>query len=117
MKRMILAFFCLTFFACSTSMHLTESERSKLDPALAMLVQGESVNESEYDAHLRSDGAKEYGVIIRSNNADELKSAGIRIGSTINDIVTARVTLEELRKVLGMPSVRAVQNSTKSYPQ
>jgi hypothetical protein len=117
MKRVILAFCCLGFFACSTSMHLTESERSKLDPALATLVQGESVSESDYDAHLRSDGTKEYSVIIRSDNVDELKSAGIRIGSTVNDIITARVTIQELRKVLGLSSVRAVQNSSKSYPQ
>lgn len=89
----------------------------KLDPALMKLLEGEAVNDSDYDVNVRSDGVKEYSVIIRSNNVDDLKSAGIRVGSTVSDIITARVTVQELRKALGIPSVRVVLNSTKSYPQ
>jgi hypothetical protein len=117
MKKTIIAICCIVLSSCSGPMRLTDTERSKLDPSLAKLVQGESVNESDYDANLRSDGAKEYSVIIRSNNVDDLKSAGIRVGSTVNDIITARVTIQELRKILGINSVRVVQNSAKSYPQ
>lgn len=117
MKKMIFAFSCLVLSACSSPMHLTESERMKLDPALMKLLEGEAVNDSDYDVNVRSDGVKEYSVIIRSNNVDDLKSAGIRVGSTVSDIITARVTVQELRKALGIPSVRVVLNSTKSYPQ
>ncbi len=117
MKTLMIAFCCLALAACSGSMHLTDLERSKLDPVLARLFEGNAVNDSDYETNFRSDGEKEYGVIIRSDNVDEIKAAGIRVGSATGDVITARVTIVELRKVLGISSVRAVQNSTRSYPQ
>jgi len=112
----IIASFLLILVGCSSTTELTEVERQKLDPPLLMLLRGETVAESDFDASLRKDGTREYAVIIRSKNADEVKSAGIQVGSVFSDVITARVTIAELRKILSLSSVRAVQTSSKNYP-
>ena len=107
----------LMFAGCSSTKELTETERQKLDPALMMLLSGDRISDSDYYAGTRSDGTKEFAVIIRSKNADELKNVGIQIGSAFDDVITARVTIQELRKILSLQSVRAVQASSKNRPQ
>ena len=102
---------------CVSSTTLSESERQKLDPQLTMLVRGDAASDAGYDVGLRADGSKEYGVIIRSTNAAEIRNAGIQVGSAFSDVVTARVTIAELRKILTLPSVRSVQASSKNQPQ
>jgi hypothetical protein len=116
MKTIFCAAVCLVLGACSTTTSLTEVERQKLDPQLVRLLNGDSGTDSDFDSTVRKDGAREYGVIIRSDNADEVKKAGIQIGSAFNNIITARVTPAELRKILTLPSVRSVQSSSKNYP-
>ncbi len=103
-------------FSCARPL-LTDREMAKLDPQLQRLVAGETVAESDYEVSNRLSGEKEYGVIIRSSNAEDLRSAGIPINSVIGDVITARLTISELKKVLTIPSVRALQNSSKNYPQ
>ena len=108
---------CLLLLSCSSSSNLSDLERSKLDPPLLILVESGTALESSFDSGVRSDGEKEYGVIIRSSNVEELKSAGIRIGSVFGDVITARVTVNELRKIVSLSSVRAVTAGSKNYPQ
>jgi hypothetical protein len=102
---------------CSGTRELTEMERQKLDPPLIMLLRGDSASGSDLEIGLRKDGTKEYSVIIRSKDVEEIKQAGIQIGSSFNDVITARVSILELRKILGLASVRAVQASSKNRPQ
>lgn len=116
MKTVISIVICFILSACSGASSLTEAERQKLDPRLVRLLSGDSVADSDLDSSLRKEGAKEYGVIIRSDNVDEVKQAGIHVGSAFNNILTARVTLAELRKILALPSVRSVQSSSKNFP-
>ncbi len=96
---------------------LTDREMAKLDPPLQRLIVGEAVVEGDFDVSNRPGGEKEYGVIIRSSNPEELKSAGIPINTVMGDVITARLTISELKKVLTIPSVRALQNRSKNYPQ
>jgi hypothetical protein len=112
----IIASLLLILVGCSSTTVLTEVERQKLDPPLLMLLRGEAVAESDFDASLRKDGTREYAVIIRSKDADEVKSVGIQVGSVFSDVITARVTIAELRRILSLSSVRAVQASSKNYP-
>jgi hypothetical protein len=107
----------LMIAGCTGARELTEMERQKLDPQLTMLLRGDDAADSNLDVGLRKDGSKEYGVIIRSRNVEEVKKAGIQIGSAFSDVITARVTIPELRKILGLASVRAVQASSKNRPQ
>lgn len=113
----IVAFLFLMLVGCSSTTELTEVERQKLDPPLQRLLMGEGVAESEYDMSMRPDGSKEYALVVRSNNAADLKKAGIRVSSVFGDVVTVRVTLKELRKIVGLSAVRSVQNGSKNFPQ
>jgi hypothetical protein len=107
-------FFLLT--ECSSTGHLTPAEKSKLDPALQKLLTTGEGNPDHYDVYTRSDGTRVYGVIIRTQNVDALCKADIKIGSIFGDVVTARLTIKEIRKTAEIPSVRSISNSKKNYP-
>lgn len=95
---------------------LTQEQMGKLDPELQRIVSGEDVSDQNLDISVLPDGRKQYGVIIRSLHSDEIRSAGITVGSVFGDVITARVTVEELRELVKLPSVRAVQSSTINFP-
>jgi hypothetical protein len=113
MKRLALFGLALFALACTGTRALSDAERAKLDPSLQRLLMGERVVESDYDATIRADGTKEYGLSVRSSNADELKKAGISVSSVFGDVVIVRVSLEELKTLVRLPSVRSVQNGSK----
>lgn len=115
--RLILPLLTLLLFSCYGPRRLSDDERSKLDPGVQRLLTQERMVETDYDVTERPDGAKEYGLVVRSNNVDELKKAGIRVSSVFGDVVTVRVTLEELKMLVSLASVRSVQNGSKNYPQ
>jgi hypothetical protein len=72
------------------------------------------VKADRYDVTVRHDGTREYGIIVRTTSVDSLRAAGIRIQSVFGDVVTARVTVDELLDIARLPSVRAVQNGARS---
>jgi hypothetical protein len=104
-------------WGCASVSTLSQAERAKLDPGLIRLLEGEAGSNDTYDVSLRANGEREYNVILRCSHPDELRSAGIRIGSVFGDVVTARLTISELRKAVALQSVKAVQNSSTTYPQ
>jgi hypothetical protein len=115
MTRFVLAVSLLCLVGCGSTSGLTPEERSKLDPAITRLLTAADVDERAYDVGVRSDGVKEFGVIFRTIAADELKSAGAKVQSVIGDIVTARVSLAELRTIIKLRSVRSVENGSTNY--
>lgn len=108
---LLLAFLVLS---CGGPMALTEAERAKLDPGLQSLLTEGTGTEAGYDVTVRPDGTREYGVIVRTTDAEQLRAAGVRVQSVSGDVVTVRVSVDELRTVARLPSVRAVQNSGKN---
>jgi hypothetical protein len=117
MIRVVLSAACLLLVSCATTSRLSEVERAKLDAALQRLLAQEQVDEKDYDTTVRADGVREFGLSVRSNNADEIRKAGIRVSSVFGDVVIVRVTLDELKKLVTLSSVRSVQNSSRNYPQ
>ena len=113
---MLLMGLCILLGGCARPLP-TDREMAKLDPPLQKLIGGDAIAEGDFDVSNRPGGEKEYGVIIRSSNPEDLRSSGILINSVMGDVITARLTVEEMRRVLTIPSVRAVQNSSKNYPQ
>jgi hypothetical protein len=109
--------FLLFLLSCSSTSDLSRAEIAKLDPAITRLLSGTGYDEKDYDVGVRSGGIKEYGVIIRANNTDELQSIGITIQSAFGKVITARLTLPELRRILSLSSVWAVENGSRNYPQ
>jgi hypothetical protein len=114
MTRATIVIICICLVSCAGGMRLSDSERAKLDPPLQRLLTGEQIVESDYDFGTRPDGTKEYAVIVRSKSVEELKSAGIRVSSIFGDVITTRVTIEELRKLVGLTSVRSVEVGSKN---
>jgi hypothetical protein len=109
----LLMFLCAS---CCGPRELTSVERAKLTPGLIALLTEESVPDELYDTSLSADGTKEYGVIIRASDAQELRNHGIKVQSVINDIVTARVSKEQLRSLLALASVRSVDQGNVNRP-
>jgi hypothetical protein len=101
-------------FSCGGPPTLTDQELAKLDPYLHALITEGTVPAERYDMTLRPDGTREYGIIIRTTSVDSLRAAGVRVQSVFGDVVTARVSVDELRNIVRLPSVRAVQSGGKN---
>jgi hypothetical protein len=94
---------------------LTREEKDKLDLPLQKLVSGETINENMYNIYIAADGTKRYGIIIRSSDPEAIRQAGVEINSVYDDIITAKLTLNEIRKITALPAVITIQNTSKSY--
>jgi hypothetical protein len=95
--------------ACANShKELLEVDVSKLDACLRELVLGSS-GRCDYET-FESATETRYAVFIRTTQAGALSDAGISIDSSSGPIITARLTIEELRRVSGVPGVIAVEN-------
>lgn len=81
------------------------------------LIAGNDINENIINMSVRTDGTKEYAVIIRSNNIEEIKSQGISVTSAFGDVIIARMTIEEIKKVITLQSVQAVDTGSRSAIQ
>ena len=102
---------------CSSTKSLSEAEKAKLDLPLMHLLTGKPVEENRLDFLTRSDGTKEYAIIIRSNHSEEIKEMGIAVSSIFGDVIVARATIKELRKIVSLSSVRAIEVGSKNIIQ
>lgn len=115
LTTLIIAVISIGLFSCRTAAPLTDAEKAKLDSQLLALLQQHDVVDNDYVVSYRANGVKQYAVIIRSSNAGELRAAGVPVEAVVGDVITARVTREELRRLVALPSVRAVTNSGRDY--
>jgi cyanophycinase-like exopeptidase len=88
-----------------------------IEPPLIRLLTDEHADENMLEVSRRADGTKEYAVIIRSNHSEEIKKMGGSVSSVFGDVIVARVTTKELRKIVSLLSVRAIQVGSKNTIQ
>ena len=100
----------------ATGPQLTPLELEKLDPALQRLVLGTPASQAEYDITPGPSGESKFGVIVRTENADALRSAGYAVTSAFGGVAVVRVTIAQLRSLVTLPSVRNVTNGSKNHP-
>jgi hypothetical protein len=112
-----MAFFVFLSLHCSSSKSLSDTEKAKLDPPLFHLFAGEQVDKSLVNETLRPDGIKEYAVIVRSEDPEEIQALGIAVSSVFGDVIVVHATIEELRKIASLPTVRALQAGSKKTIQ
>jgi hypothetical protein len=114
-----LPFLALIFFAgCGGSVHeLTAIEQMKLDPALQRLIMGSGIDPVDYDISRAPNGDLKYGVIVHSTDVEELKGAGYNVTSNFDGVMVVRVTVDELRGLVALPSVKAVSAGSKFRTQ
>ncbi len=87
-----------------------------LDPALQRLLRGEARGMDRYRTSTRDDGTTVYSVLLRSNNPEALRDAGLPLNSVQGDIVTARLSLEQLRTAARLEAVQRIENPTEASP-
>jgi hypothetical protein len=110
--------FLLFLAGCSASRDLTPDQLSKLDARLQMLLSGAASQPalSELDSSVRPDGVRVYAVVIRGGTVEELRKEGIPATGGIGAVATARVTIEELKSLARISSVRSVETAKTVYP-
>ena len=120
MKTIFLSFLAtllLLTTGCANRSMLSSGEIEKLDPALQKLLTEENVSDADYSVNQQSDGIKLYGVLIRGASRSEVQKLGIHVNSSFGDLITAKVTTEQLKSIVKLDSVYSVKNSIKSFPQ
>jgi hypothetical protein len=107
----------LFFAGCAaTGTQLTPTEQQKLDPALQRLVLGTSASRTEYDVTQGPSGEETFGVIVRTDNVEEVRNAGFTVSSAFGEVAVVRVTIARLRSLVALPSVKNVSNGSKNHP-
>jgi hypothetical protein len=102
---------------CSSPQSLSETEKAKLDSYLIHLFAGEPVDKNLVGETLRSDGSKEYAVIVQSEHSEEIKALGISMSSVFGDVIVVHATLDEMRKLISLPSVRSIHTGSRNKIQ
>jgi len=89
----------------------------KLHPAFQALLAGRgAAHSSVQDVGLSKAGEPVYEASIKTMNADAVRVMGIHLNSVFGEVATARVTLEELRKLAESNDVRYVDVPSVNYP-
>ena len=113
----LIFYFVFLSLGCTSKQVLNRIEKEKLDPQLQQLLLGENISDTHYSVSVNQDGVKQYGVIIRAEKVDDILSLGITLNSVHGDIITAKLTTDQIRRIVNLNSVKNVKNSTKSYPK
>jgi len=91
--------------------------REKLHPAFQALIAGQVIDKSATrEAGLSKSGDSFYEASIRTTNADAVRALGIKLNSTFGTIATARVTKEDLRRLVELSDVQYVDPGSINYP-
>ncbi len=106
----------LLFASCAAREDLTPGQLAKIDPKLRVLLEQNNVPDASYEITFRPDGSREYSVIVYGSNPDTLRTLGIPLQTVLGEMMTARVTVAELRILAVQPSVRSVLNAARAFP-
>ena len=114
----ILALSLIMMAGCASDNNaLKDYEKQKLDPVLQQLIKNpEEAPTNALNVNRNAEGHSRYDVILYGSDADSLRKAGIPIQSVIDTIMTAQLTIEQIRKAASLSSVRSVRHAKKSYP-
>jgi predicted sugar kinase len=94
------------FTSCGDSLPLTASELAKLDAPLQLLVTTKDTPDDQRVV-----------VLIHSSHPDELRSEGVEVDDIVENIITAKVTISQLKRIVLMSSVQSVESNSKRSPQ
>ena len=110
-----LVLLALLLSACSPGVtRLTPEEEKKFDPALRALLAGEAVREADYDVFPGSGSEKEYAVIVRADDFNDVRQGGYAVMSAFGEVGVVRATLAQMRRLAAMPGVRSITNGSKN---
>jgi hypothetical protein len=110
---LVIVLFSIVALYCSSTKSLSEAEKAKLDLPLLHLLTDKPVEENRLDIFIRTDGTKEYAVIVQSIHPEDIRTLGITISSVFGNIIVVYVTLEELKNIVSLPSVQAIRTGSR----
>jgi hypothetical protein len=116
MRGLVFILAVLLAGCAATGPQLTPLELEKLDPALQRLVLGTRASQAEYDITPGSAGEEKFGVLVRSDNIDDVRNGGYTVTSAFGGVAVVRVTIAQLRSLVTLPSVKNVTNGSKNHP-
>lgn len=98
-----------------TPASFTEMQWGKLDHALKLLFrEGPDNPFFTYQISTREDGERAYGVLLRASNPEALAEANLPLGNPSGEIVTGRLTLEEIRRATRLDAVVSISNPSEA---
>jgi hypothetical protein len=103
----------LLSFQCSSTKSQSDIEKAKLDPPLLHLLSGDRDDDKRLDITHRTDGTKEYAVIVRSEHPEAIRALGINVSSVFGDVIVVHVTFEELKNIVSLSTVKAVRTGSR----
>lgn len=113
----LLSAFIFLMACASGRVSLKPYEKEKLDPALQNLVINKGkVDSSIYNKSTNREGETVFDVIIRSDDPEAVRKAGIPVQSVVRNIITAQLTVEQIRQAAALDAVTSIQNAAKHYP-
>ena len=88
---------------------------NKLTPPLQQVVRGDEAQpSSELSTATASDGTTLYLVILRVDDADAVREAGIPLNSVHGSMATARLTIEQIRRAATLETVSRIEHSGRA---
>lgn len=95
---------------------LTKPQMEKLAPSLQRLVQNEARSMDRFTTAEREDGTLVYSVILRSTDPAALRAANLPINSVQGPIVTARLSVAQIRTAATLKPVEKIETPTQTQP-
>ena len=112
MKCALIVLACIPLLAgCSGGPRLTDQELMKLDPRLQFIFDGKKLAGTDVERTTLSDGTVLVGVIVHTSSPEDLNFLGERIRTKMENLVTATLSSDDLRRVLRLKSVERVEAS------
>lgn len=94
---------------------LTGTHRPKLDHALTLLLrEGPDNLFFDYQMRTRGDSVATYGVLVRTDAPTALAESALALGDGESTIVTAFLTVDEIRRAARLESVTSIANPSRA---
>lgn len=90
---------------------LTATQEKRIGPRLQRVIRGEDPGTRPVESVGKRGGASVYDVIIRCNDAEALRKAGIPLNSVQGTLMTARLTLDQILEAATVEAVVRIQAS------
>lgn len=105
--------------ACDKNNQISPETMNKLDARLQLLVDVDAGEGNAPDPVGRNEHGEDlYSVIIRTENAEHLRDAGLKLDAVTGRIVTARLTKAKILLAAGLESTQSVEaDSDLNFPQ
>lgn len=101
----------------SSASTLTDAQKKRIGPRLRRLIRGEEAGPRPVEAVGTRGDAPVYGIIIYCDDAGALRDAGIPLSTVQGEIISARLTINQIREAATIEVVDAIRAGTKQQQQ